>query len=415
MEASSNKKPARRWRSRLIALALMALVTMAIVWLGLRGADRAGDAGKGPSGGMRGSALPVAVQTVKREQMKVYFTALGTVTPLATATVHAQLSGQLMEVRFKEGDTVKAGAALALIDPRPYEAQLKQVQGALQRDRALLENARLDLARYQTLLTQDSVAQQTYDTQAALVKQYEGAVASDEGQVATAQLNLRYCNVVAPIGGRLGLRQVDPGNYVSPGDSAGLVVITQQTPISVLFSLPEDDIPALHEALAAGQGLEVQAFDRANARQLAQGRVTVLDNQIDTSTGTVKLRAQFENRDASLFPNQFVNVRVLARTLEQVPVLPVSAVQRGSQGSFVYLVKPDNTVAMRAVTLGPVDGERVAVSAGLEGGETVVSDGADQLKDGMSVSIAGAATPAPQKNGGDKPRRHRRPPPNGGP
>jgi multidrug efflux system membrane fusion protein len=378
-------------------LALAVLVT-AIVWLSLHFTSASGAAGSKAaaagnanrkSGSRRaGRAISVSVAPVKRGDVSEYLNQLGTVTSLATATVHSQIAGQLMRLRFKEGQTVRAGDPLALIDPRPYQAQLSQYEGALDHDRALLENARLDLERYKTLIAQDSTSHQTYDTQAALVKEYEGTVKTDEAQVAATQLDLIYCNVVSPIGGRIGLRQVDVGNYVTPGDTNGLVIVAQIAPISVVFTVPEDDIPLIDKAMKDG-GIPVDAFDRAQTQKLASGTVDALDNQVDTTTGTVKLRALFANADGALFPNQFVNVQLLVGTRKNALIVPTSAIERGtSNSSFVYVVQPDSTAAMKTVKLGPSEGERVVVESGIEEGDEVVVDGADQLKDGQAITLA---------------------------
>ncbi|HIJ63440.1 MAG TPA: efflux RND transporter periplasmic adaptor subunit, partial [Rhodospirillaceae bacterium] len=301
--------------------------------------------------------------------------------------VRTQIAGQLIEVAYKEGQEVKTGDFLAQIDPRPYQRQLDQYQGQLQRDGALLAEARINLERYRTLVRQDSIARQQLDTQESLVKQYEGVVETDKAMVDTAKLNLTYCHIVAPISGRVGLRQVDPGNYAQTNDTNGIVVITQMHPISVIFTLPEDNLPAVMKRLAAGASLPVTAFDRSHSTRLGQGMLTTVDNQIDTSTGTVKLRAVFDNADNLLFPNQFVNVRLLVDTLTDQVSIPAAAVQRGAPGTFVYLVKPDNTVAVKPVTLGPGSGDSVSVSDGLDAGDQVVVDGADKLKDGAQITL----------------------------
>jgi multidrug efflux system membrane fusion protein len=407
---SSHPESDSRPRSRvwLWTIGILAVVVALIVWLSLHGtrppSPTAGGPGAPPSvggGSRRGGgarALTVGVQTVKRGTVNVYLNQLGTVTSLATSTVVPQIAGQLMQVRFKEGDTVKVGTPLALIDPRPYEAQLTQYEGTLQHDQALLDNARRDLARYKTLIEQQSTSQQVYDTQVALVAQYEGTVKTDEGQVATAKLDIAYCNVVSPISGRVGLRQVDVGNYITTGSATGLVVVTQLQPISVVFTVPEDAIDTLREAESGGKPLTVEALDRAQVKHLGDGKVSALDNQIDTSTGTVKLRALFQNTDNAFFPNQFVNVKVLIKTLSDVPVLPTSAIERGTAGAFVYVIQPDKTAKMQVVKLGPTEGERVVVESGVNEGDVVVTDGADQVKDGQAVTIAtrdGHATTPP--------------------
>ncbi|WP_428845363.1 MdtA/MuxA family multidrug efflux RND transporter periplasmic adaptor subunit [Burkholderia thailandensis] len=330
---------------------------------------------------------PVQVATAARGEMPVVLNALGTVTPLANVTVRTQLSGYLQSVSFQEGQIVKQGDVLAQIDPRPYQISLANAQGALARDEALLATARLDLKRYQTLLAQDSIAKQTADTQASLVKQYEGTVQIDRAAVDSAKLNLAYARITAPVSGRVGLRQVDPGNYVTPSDANGIVVITQLQPMSVIFTTSEDNLPAILKQVNAGGKLSVTAYNRNNTVPLETGALNTLDNQIDTATGTVKLRATFENRNNLLFPNQFVNTRLLVDTIRDATIVPTSAVLSGSIGQFVYVVKPDNTVTVRKVKPGPVDGERTSIVEGLAVGERVVTDGSDRLREGSAVTI----------------------------
>ncbi|HDV6321302.1 TPA: MdtA/MuxA family multidrug efflux RND transporter periplasmic adaptor subunit, partial [Burkholderia multivorans] len=327
-------------------------------------------------------------------EMPVVLSALGTVTPLANVTVKTQLSGYLQSVAFKEGQIVKKGDLLAQIDPRPYQVALENAEGTLARDQALLATARLDLKRYRTLLSQDSIASQTVDTQASLVKQYEGTVKTDQAAVDSAKLNLTYARIVAPVSGRVGLRQVDPGNYVTPGDTNGIVVITQLQPMSVIFTTSEDNLPQILKQVNAGQKLSVTAYNRNNTIPLETGSLETLDNQIDTSTGTVKLRATFDNKEGLLFPNQFVNTRLLVDVIRDATIVPTSAVLTGSIGQFVYIVKPDNTVTVRKVKVGPVDGERTSIVDGVAVGERVVTDGSDRLREGAKISI-----PADQPKG----------------
>jgi membrane fusion protein, multidrug efflux system len=314
-------------------------------------------------------------------------TALGTVTPLATVTVQTQLSGTLQTVAFQEGQMVRKDDLLAQIDPRPYQISLENAQGALARDQALLQTARLDLKRYQTLLAQDSIASQQVDTQASLVQQYIGTVKSDQANIDTYKLDLIYARITAPVAGRVGLRQVDPGNYVTPNLTNGLVVITQLQPISVIFTVSEDSLPQIMKQVQAGAKLSVTAYDRSNTTSLATGALETLDNQIDTTTGTLKLRAMFNNPDNLLFPNQFVNARLLVDTIHDAVIVPTSAVLNGSMGQFVYVVQPDNTVTVRQVKTGPVDGERTSIASGLQAGERVVIDGSDRLKEGAKITI----------------------------
>ncbi|MFO1061693.1 MAG: MdtA/MuxA family multidrug efflux RND transporter periplasmic adaptor subunit [Dongiaceae bacterium] len=370
---------------------LLGLVAVAAAVWALRPAQQAR-----PPGGRFALTAPMVVvpDTAKLADLPLTVSALGTVTPLATVTVRPQVSGQLLRLAFAEGQHVQQGDLLAEIDPRPFQAVLDQMQGQLIRDQALLKNAQTDLARYQLLVKQDSIARQQLDTQAALVAQYQGTVRADQGQVDAAKVNLSYTRIVAPISGRVGLRQVDAGNYVQVGEASGLVVITQLQPITAIFTVPEDNLPDITRRLRQGAELPVTALDRTASRLLATGRLTTVDNQIDPATGTVKLRAEFANPDEALFPNQFVNVELLVDTLKGAVTVPVPAVQRGAPGTFVYVIKPDGTVAVRPVTTGPSTVDRVAILKGLAVGEQVVVDGADKLRDGAQVTIAGAQKPA---------------------
>ncbi|HEX7932959.1 MAG TPA: MdtA/MuxA family multidrug efflux RND transporter periplasmic adaptor subunit, partial [Paraburkholderia sp.] len=343
--------------------------------------------GRGGPGGMANMPQPVHVASVTQGEMPVVLTALGTVTPLANVTVLPQLSGTLQDVYFKEGQMVKKGDLLAQIDPRPYQISLDNAQGTLARDEALLQTARLDLKRYQTLLSQDSIASQQVDTQASLVRQYEGTVKSDKANVDTYKLDLVYARITAPVSGRVGLRQVDPGNYVTPSLTNGIVVITQLQPISVIFTTSEDNLQQILEQTQTGAKLSVTAYDRSNTTSLEGGSLETLDNQIDTTTGTVKLRGVFQNSRNLLFPNQFVNTRLLVNTIKDAVIVPTSSVLNGSMGQFVYVVKADNTVTVRPVKVGPVDGERSSIKSGLQVGERVVIDGSDRLKEGATITI----------------------------
>jgi len=349
------------------------------------------------------NAVSVSVATVASGDITVRIPALGTITPLATVTVRTQIAGALQKILFKEGQLVKEGDPLALIDPRPYEAALAQAEGNLRRDQALLVEARLDLKRYEELITQDSVAQQQVDSQRSLVDQDIGTVASDEASIKTAKINLLYCHISAPVSGRVGLRQVDQGNYVTPGDTNGIVVITQLQPITAIFPIPEDNVTKIMQRLHDGATLGAEAYDRTNSGKLAEGKVLTVDNQIDVTTGTVKLRALFDNQDDRLFPNQFVNIQLVVDELKNQVVMPNAAVHRGAPNgvttTFVYLVNPDSTVSVRQVTLGVVDGERVAVTGGLTPGAVVVTEGGDRLRDGAPVMLPGS-TPAPARAAG---------------
>ncbi len=333
------------------------------------------------------SVVAVAAVAATQGDFPVYLTGLGTVTALRTVTVRSRVDGELIRIAFKEGQMVQQGDLLAEIDPRAFQVQLMQAEGQLLRDEALLKNAQTDLVRYKTLLAQDSIAAQESVTQESLVNQYKGTVAIDRGLVANAKLQLSYTRITAPISGRLGLRLVDQGNMVKASDANGLVVITQIQPISVVFTLPEDDLQAVMKPFRSGKGLTLDAYDRRNEVKLAEGHLVAVDNQIDTSTGTVKLKGQFANEDGALFANQFVNIKMLMDTLRSVTVIPAAAVQRGATGPFVYVVKVDQTVSVRPLTVGPAADEQVVVLEGLQPDEMVVVDGADKLREGMKVKL----------------------------
>jgi multidrug efflux system membrane fusion protein len=347
--------------------------------------------------------MPVGTAPVQKGDMPIIDNALGTVTPLATVTVQTQINGQLIEVGFQEGQMVNKGDFLAQIDPRPYEVALEQAQGQLAKDQAALADAELDLARYKKLVAQNSIASQTLDTQAATVAQDKGTVQTDQAQVDAQQLNLVYCHIIAPVTGRVGLRQVDAGNYIQTSNTTGIVVITELQPISVIFALPEDSLPAVLKQVHAGQTLQAVAFDRTGTTQLDVGQLSTIDNQIDPTTGTVKLRAGFSNQSLNLFPNQFVNIQLQVDTLKGTEIVPSSAIQSGAPGSFVYVVKPDNTVAVQVVTVGPDNGQNVAVTKGLQPGQVVVTDGADRLKDGASVQVVPASSQTPGQPAAQQP------------
>jgi multidrug efflux system membrane fusion protein len=329
----------------------------------------------------------VVAATASLGDIDITLNALGTVTSLATVTIRSQISGYLVKVAYEEGQIVKKGDLLAEIDSRPYELALALAQGSLARDKALLATAQLDLKRYQDLAKTNAIPRQQLDTQASLVVQYEGTIISDQAQIDTAKLNITYCHIVAPVSGRVGLRLVDQGNYVTPGDATGLVVITQLQPISVIFTTAEDNLPQIQKRLRANATLQATAFDRTGVTKLSVGELKTLDNQIDTTTGTVKLRALFANEDDNLFPNQFVNIQLLVDVVHEATIIPTSAVQRGAPGTFVYLVGADSTVSVKPIDLGPSSGERVAVRSGLSPGNRVVIDGADRLRNGAKVVI----------------------------
>lgn len=338
----------------------------------------------------KNAVIPVGVATAKTGDMPVYLDGLGNVTPRSTVIVHTQINGQLMQLLFNEGQMIEKDAMLAKIDDRPYVAQLEQVEGLLTRDQALLADAKVNLARYKDLWAKDSIAKQQLDSQAALVKQYEGAVRNDQGQVDNAKVNIAYTNITSPVAGRVGLRQVDLGNVVHTTDTNGIVVVTELQPITALFTLPEDSLSNVLKHTVAGDKLEAEAWDRDSKNKLAQGTLLAVDNQVDPSTGTVKLRAEFDNKDDALFPSQFVNIRLKVETQKSVVLIPTSGVQRGTKGTFVYLVKPDKTVAVQNITLGVTEGETVVATQGVGAGDQIVVDGADSLRDGAKVEVAAA-------------------------
>jgi len=352
--------------------------------------------------------IPVVAATSHKGDIGVYYSGLGAVTPLATVTVKSRVDGQLMSVRYREGDTVHQGDLLVEIDDGPYRAALTQAEGELMKDQAALENARIDLVRYQQLVPQKAIPEQQLATQQATVHQDEGVVKLDEGQIESAKVNLAYCKIAAPATGRIGLRLVDPGNIVQTADTNGLLVITQMDPISAIFTISEDQLQVVLKKMAAGQTLEVDAYSRDAKTKLAQGSLTTLDNQIDPATGTLKLRATFENPKGTLFPNQFVNARLLVEEKRGVTLVPTAAVQRNSQATYVYVVKADSTVTVRPIAIGTTEGDDSEVTSGLAPGEVVVMTGVDKLEEGTKVNAQiPAASPAvspsvssPAKKGG---------------
>jgi multidrug efflux system membrane fusion protein len=398
-------------KRRLLAIVAAVLGLALLAWLltpspGQRPGGRGGRfASSGP--------MPVATAAAFTGDMPIVVQGLGTVTPLATVTVQSQISGQIVAIKFKEGQMVKRGDPLIEIDPRPYQVALEQAQGALARDQALLANARIDLKRYETLFQEDSIAEQQLATQRATVLQDEGTVKTDQAAIDAAKLNLAYCHIASPIDGLAGLQQVNLGNYVTPSEPNGLLVVTQLQPITVVFPLPEDQIPPILDQLHQGSALPITAYDRSHRTKLAEGTMATVDSQIDTSTGTLKLKALFPNADRHLFPNQFVNVDLLLDTLHGTTLIPQSAIERGAPGTFVYVVNPNSTVSVRKIALGPADVTNVSVISGLTPGEQVVVDGADRLKDGAKIllrSSAGDAGPraAPAGQLGGAKGQHRR-------
>src|SRR5437660_3653590 len=384
-------RPRRSWGRRLVWLLVVAAIVAAAVWYFPRPQTQPQQGGRGQAG----APVPIGVSPVEKGDMPVSLSQLWTVIPVATVTVKTQLSGYLVQVGFKEGQMVNKGDFLAQIDPRPYQVALEQAQAQLGKDQALLKNAQLDLQRYNTLVAQNSIAKQTRDTQVSLVAQDEATVKADQAQIDAQKLNLTYCRIVSPVTGRVGLRQVDPGNYVQTSDPNCIVVVTQLQPISVIFTVAADNLPAVMRRVRAGASLPVTAYDRTASTELAQGKLDTVDNQIDTTTGTVKLRAIFGNDPDVLFPNQFVNVKLLVNTLHDANIVPNSAVQRGAPGTFVYVVKPEQTVGVQKVKIGPTDGQRIAILSGLEPGQSVVIDGTDKLRDGAKVTVAPAEPAAP--------------------
>jgi multidrug efflux system membrane fusion protein len=403
-------RPQRTRRSRVIGAIVAILVMAGLGWLawhlthqsastgagpgagargqGGAGAGGAGGGGRGGRGGM--AATTVGVGKAERSDIPITIEALGTVTPAAVATVRPQVGGVLQKITFTEGQLVKEGQVLATIDARPAQMSLLQATGQRQRDEAQLESARVLLQRYRTLLEQDSIARQDVDTQAALVKQLEGAVTTDKAAEGIARINLGYTQVRAPISGRIGLRNVDIGNLVSANDANGIAVITQQSPIDVEFAVPQDHLPELQQRINQNAVLPAIALDRTRTQNLAEGRFMAMDNQVDTQTGTVRAKARFTNDSGKLFPSQFVNVRLQINTIKNAITVPVTALRHGASGDYVYVLNPqDKTVALRSVKRGQANAERVEIVSGLEGGETVITEGADRLKDGAKVTLPG--------------------------
>ena len=384
------------------------LVILVLVGLGVyyhfRPASGSGNAtmsgGQVPGGrpGSGSGAIPVVAAVAHKGDIGVYFTGLGAVTPTYTVTVQSQIAGYLMQVLYKEGQIVHKGDPLVEIDPRPYQVMLENAQAGLLRDQANLDNAKVDLKRYQTLVPLRAVPEQQLATQEALVKSDEGVLATDQAQIDTAKLDLVYCHITAPITGRVGLRLVDPGNYVTPTQATGLVVITQIDPITVIFTLSEDQLPPILAKMRAGARLKVEAYNRDMQVKMGEGWLETIDNQIDPTTGTVKLRANFDNRAGSLFPNQFVNARLLVEEKHGVTLIPTATVQRNSQATYVWLVKPDSSVTVRTITTGTQEGDNTEVTSGLVPGDEVVMTGVDRLQEGSKVRTPKSAERSPKGN-----------------
>ncbi len=382
-EPSRNR---RAWR-RVLAVLILFVVGVALL-IHFVGRKKSAEAS-----GTAMPTIPVVAVTAKIGDLPIYLNGLGSVTAVYTVTVRTRVDGQLFDISVREGQMVSAGDLIAEIDPRPFQVQLLQAQGQKERDEAILANAKVDLERYRVLYAQNSVPKQQLDTQAATVNQYEAIVKADEGAIESAKLNLTYSRVTAPISGRIGLRLVDPGNIVHASDQNGLVVITQLQPITVIFNIAEDYIPTVMKKLKTGQRLLVDAWDRDFKTKIATGVLLTIDNQVDANTGTVRFKGLFANADSSLFPNQFVNARLLIDTKRKTILIPAAAVQRGPQGSFVFIVKPDNTVEMRSIVVGPIEADTAAIDQGLTAGEIVVTEGVDKLQQGTRVTEqSGAST-----------------------
>jgi multidrug efflux system membrane fusion protein len=371
-----------RWLWWLVGLAVIGALAFG-VWSRINGAQP-----KGPPAGMV-PMIAVKVEPAKVEDLEIELRGLGTVTAFNTVTVRSRVQGELVKVFFNEGQFVKEGDILAQIDPRPYQVALDQAQGVYQQDLSQLKNAKLDLKRYQTLRKQDSIAPQLLDTQAALVQKFEGLLQSDQANVDSAALQLKFTQITAPISGRLGLRKVDVGNLLVANDPQGLVVITQTQPIAVVFTLSESDLPAVRNAMQGGAPVSVDAYDRSDLKALAQGELVTVDNQIDVTTGTFKLKAKFSNENDALFPNQFVNARILVKTLKAVLTIPSATIQIGNQGAFVYVVSSDETAQVRQIKVGERSGERAVVLEGLKEGDRIVTEGTDRLRSGSKVKVIG--------------------------
>jgi len=394
MKALDEPPPKRHWLRWLLILGAVAVAVY--LFTHRPGQNKGGTAqeqgqsgGKGAAGGKGGDRpVPVLAAAARTKDVGVYLTGLGTVAALNTVGVKSRVDGQLMRIDFHEGQIVRAGDLLAEIDPRPFQVQLMQAEGQRAKDEAALQNAKVDLQRYEILIQQDSIPRQQLDTQAATVKQFEAAIQSDQAQIQSARLNLTYARVTAPSGGRVGLRQVDVGNVVHAGDANGIVTITQLQPIDVVFTIPADRLSQVLPQVHSGQSLAVDAYDRDLKNKLATGKLLAVDNQIDPTTGTVRIKAIFDNDDEALFPNQFVNARLLVDTLRGVVTVPNAAIQRSPQSTFVYFVKPDHTVESRNVVVKMSEGDESTIQSGLAAGDVVVIDGVDKLRPGSKVDVS---------------------------
>jgi len=389
----------RSWCRTVIAGAGL-LTGTALLLIGcssMPGTSQAAGGKKGQKGGMAQS-ISVAVAKAETRDLPIYLSGLGSVEAFNTVVVKSRIDGQIVQIAFKEGQEVKQGNLLAVIDPRPYDVALAQAEATLFKDQSALKDAKLNMDRFAGLVKEGVIPQQQYDTQVATAGQLEGAVRADQAQVDNAKLNLTYTHITAPIGGRVGLRQVDIGNIIHATDPNGLVVITQLQPIAVIFTLPEDNLPQVTQHMRKGQ-LQVEAYNRDDQTKLATGKLLTIDNQIDTSTGTGKLKAVFDNRERSLWPNQFVNARLLLEVRKNNTVVPAAAIQRGPQGTYVFTVKPDKTVDMRNVAVSFSEGNYTAITSGLTPGETVVTDGQDKLLPGSRIEVRAAGGSAASKTG----------------
>jgi multidrug efflux system membrane fusion protein len=400
-KASKPRRSGLRW----LWLPVIALLGAGAWYLWSKAVSTPSASTSAPSkGGKKGGAgaVPVVAAKARRGDIGVYITGLGSVTPIYTVTVKSRVDGQLMKVHYNEGDLVHEGDLLVEIDPRPYQVMLEQAEGQLARDQANLDNARVDVDRYQKLLAQKAVPEQQLAAQKATVAQLEGVVKTDQGQIDSAKLDLVYCNIRAPITGKVGLRLVDPGNIVHATDANGLVVITQVQPISVIFTVAEDDLPVVLHKLAAGQHLSAEAYDRANTSKIGAGTLATVDNQIDPTTGSLRLRANFDNSAGQLFPNQFVNVRLLVEEKHGVVLAPSAVIQRTTNSTYVWAVNDDHTVSVRQITEGVVEGDNTEVASGVAPGDALVMTGVDKLSEGSQVTVQMADDQAGAKSGGKR-------------